>query len=58
MSDLLDIGKFEGHWSVEALRRNRCAPIPKVRGVYVVRAPDGFKPIFLETSRGGHFQGD
>jgi hypothetical protein len=57
MSDLFATEKFEGHHPVADLRQNRCAPIPCVRGVYVVRAPDGFKPIFLETSRGGHFQG-
>ena len=57
MSDLFDTEEFEGHHSVADLRQNRCAPIPPVRGVYVERAPDGFKPIFLETSRGGHFKG-
>jgi len=57
MSDLFDTKKFEGDHSVADLQQNRCAPIPPVRGVYVVRAPDGFKPIFLETSRGGHFKG-
>jgi hypothetical protein len=30
--------------------------IPSVPGVYIVRAPDDFTPIFLETSRGGHFK--
>jgi hypothetical protein len=56
MSDLFDTEKLGNH-SVADLRQNRCAPIPKVRGVYQVCAPDGFEPTFLKTSRGGHFKG-
>ena len=57
MSDLFDIEEFEGRHSVADLWRDRKAKIPRVRGVYIVRAPDGFKPTFLKTSRGGHLNG-
>jgi hypothetical protein len=56
MSDLFDTEKFEGNHSVADLRQNRCAP-PRMRGVYVVRAPDGFKPTFLEVSPATHLKG-
>ena len=49
--------EFEGHRSVADLWQDRSAPIPRVPGVYMVCAPDGFRPTFLETSRGGHFKG-
>jgi hypothetical protein len=54
MSDLVT-SEFEGHFTVAALRQD-CRVIPSVPGVYIVRAPDGFTPTFLETSRGGHFK--
>ena len=54
MSDLVT-SQFEGHLTVAALRQDYRV-IPSVPGVYIVRAPDDFTPIFLETSRGGHFK--
>jgi hypothetical protein len=52
------IGKFKGRLSVAVLWQDRDARIPCVQGVYVVCAPDGYRPTFLKTSRGGRFRGD
>jgi hypothetical protein len=51
------LSEFEGHVWIAALWQDRKAAIPNVQGVYVVRAPDGFVPTFLEASRGGRFKG-
>jgi hypothetical protein len=54
MSNLVT-SEFEGYLTVAALRQDHRV-IPSVPGVYIARAPDGFTPTFLETTRGGHFQ--
>jgi hypothetical protein len=47
---------YQGFVSFGALRKSELHSIPQLPGTYVVIAPAD-SPVFLETSRGGHFKG-
>jgi hypothetical protein len=51
-------GKFQGRIPVEDFGRDREKWPTFDPGVYLVCAPDGFSPTFLEKSLGGTFDGD
>lgn len=55
--DGLDLTGFSAITSIEILQRTRCSFVPPLPGVYVVLRPSRKRPVFLERSGAGWFQG-
>jgi len=54
----LRIYGFSGFASISYLQESECIDVPIIRGVYLVLYIPNTKPIFLEESVGGHFNGN
>lgn len=43
--------------SLESLYQSKCRQLPEAPGIYLVRAPEDFKPAFVNPGAGGWFKG-